>query len=120
VAVGQLSYFLYALSCLGVVLAISVPGDANSITPWLLLKSSAILLYDIVTGRWAPVLQNVKRALATPWIVVVLPCAFGLSAALAVYAYRLRNATFSRFWHKSRQELRSALKEAKVMAAASR
>src|SRR5215467_12360260 len=81
VALGRLSYNLYLLSCLAAVLAISVPEGAGSITPGVLLKSIAILVYDLITGQWLPVLQGVKRLLTTPWVVVALLGTFGLSAA---------------------------------------
>jgi hypothetical protein len=117
-ALGRLSYYVYVLACAGVLLAACVP-DVNSIAPWAILKSAAILVYNIVTGQWGLVLESAKRVLTTPWMVGVLLCAFALSAALGAYVDRVRSKTFSRFWHTSRQELRTALKGAKAIAAAS-
>lgn len=116
-ALGRLSYDLYVLSCLGVVLALSVES-ASAMTLGALLKSAGTLVYDVVSGQWAPVLHSARRLLTMPWVVGVLLGAFGLSAALGKYVDRLRSRTFSGFWHKSRQELRTALKGAKTMAAA--
>jgi hypothetical protein len=95
---GRISYSLYVLSCLGAVL--SIIGLAGSVlNPGGLIATR--LPFD------------------ARWTVVVL-FGFAISAALGKRVDQVRSATFSRFWHNSRQDLRTALKGAKSLAATAR
>ncbi len=111
--IGRTSYYLYVASCAGALIALSVPEGAESITPWVLLRSASVLVFNAVTGQWGSIIKGAVRVLSTPSIIGVLLAAFALSAELAMYVDRLRSKTFSRFWHTSRQELREALKESR-------
>jgi uncharacterized protein (DUF2235 family) len=111
--VGRVAYYLYVLACIGAILAACVPDNVRSVTPWILLKSAGVLVYNIFTGQWEMVWTSVMHLLTRPRIVELLMVALGLSGVLAAYVNWLRSRTFSRFWHKSRQELRDALKDAK-------
>jgi hypothetical protein len=112
-AIGRLAYYLYVASCLAIVLGASTPKDAGSITTWILVKSAAILVSNVVTGQWGQVWKSAGSLLRRPWMLAFPLLGFGISAVLALYVDHLRSKTFSRFWHTSRQELRTALKDSK-------
>jgi uncharacterized protein (DUF2235 family) len=86
VIVGRIAYYVYAASCVLVIL--------------------------VALGRWAS-LENARRLLTSPVLIGILIGGFALSAALAYYVGHTRSLAFSRFWHGSREELREALKAAK-------
>lgn len=117
-AIGRLSYYLYVLACAGVLVAAAVPEGAGPVTPWVLLKSVASLAGNIAVGEWGPLVESAKRLVTTPAIVYTLLAGFAASGALAMYVDRVRGKTFSRFWHNSRQELRTALKDLSARAQA--
>jgi uncharacterized protein (DUF2235 family) len=112
-SIGRVAYYLYVASCVAILLGASLPKDGGSITTWVLLKSAAILLSNVVTGQWGQVMDSVEILITRPWMLGIPLLGFVVSALLAMYVDQFRSATFSRFWHTSRQELRTALKESK-------
>ncbi|MDP8990128.1 MAG: hypothetical protein M3N41_08635, partial [Acidobacteriota bacterium] len=114
IAIGRIAYYLYVLSCLAAILAASVPVGAGSRrNPWTILKNTATLLYDAVTAQWSPLLAALERLVTDPKLIGMLLAGFAVSAALAHYVDRKRSLVFSRYWHDARQDLRSALKNAR-------
>jgi uncharacterized protein (DUF2235 family) len=117
---GQFAYYIYVASCLGVILAASVPPDSGSrLNPWTVLKNAASLIYHAATLQWAPLWESTQRLFSDPALLLALLGAFVVSAVLASYVADTRSRTFSRFWHESRQELREALKAARERMQAS-
>jgi hypothetical protein len=115
--IGQISYILYVVSCVAVFLAASVPADSGSrLNPWTILQNAATLIYDAVTGQWAPLIDAARRLLTDPALLGTLLLGLAISAALAYYVDRTRSAAFSLFWHNSRQDLRESLKAARLQA----
>ena len=114
---GRIAYYVYVTPCLAVILAASVPEDAGSrLNPITVLKNAGSLIYDVVTGQWARVIQSGIRLVSDPQLIGVLLAGFGAAALLARYVDRRRSMVFSRFWHESRNELRDGLKAARKMA----
>jgi uncharacterized protein (DUF2235 family) len=111
---GLIAYYVYVGSCLAVVLAASVPENGGSrLNPWIVLKNAGILVYDAVTGQWAPLLKSAERLLTVPALLETLLAGFAVSAAIAYYVDHARSRVFSLFWHQSREELRKALQDAR-------
>ena len=114
IAIGRIAYYIYVLSCLAVILAASVPAGAGSRrNPWTVLKNAGELVYDTVTGQWAPVLASIERLFTDPKLIGTLLAGFAASGALAYYVDHKRSLVFSRYWHDARQDLRNALKGAR-------
>jgi hypothetical protein len=95
------------------VLGASVPKDGSPITIWVVVKSAAILVSNVVTGQWGQVLESARSLVTWPWMLGAPALGLALAALLAKYVDHTRSGTFSRFWHISRQELRTALKDSK-------
>jgi uncharacterized protein (DUF2235 family) len=113
IVIGQFAYYIYVASCLAVILAASVPPDAGSrLNPWTVLKNAASLVYDAVTGQWGPIGDSMKRLFSDPALLLTLLLGFAIAAILASYVDNVRSRAFSGFWHKSRHDLREALKAA--------
>jgi hypothetical protein len=113
--VGRIAYYVYVASCLAVILAASVPKDAESrFNPRIVLKNAGGLIYDAVTGQWAPLVDSAKRLVTDPQLLGALLVGFAIAAVLARYVDHRRSLAFSRFWHESRHELREALKAART------
>jgi uncharacterized protein (DUF2235 family) len=114
IAVGLIAYYLYVLSCAAVILAASVPAGAGSRRNlWTVLKNAGTLVYDGLTGQWAPLLEAVERLVTDPKLIGRLLAGFAVSALLAYYVDHKRSLVFSRYWHDARQDLRTALKSAR-------
>jgi hypothetical protein len=121
VIIGRIAYYIYVLSCFAVILAASVPPDAGSRrNPWIVLKNAGMLLYNVIAGQWGPVLSTAERLLTDPKLFGTLLAGFALAAVLARYVDRKRSNVFSRYWHGARQDLRTALKGARIALLAAR
>jgi len=101
--VGRLSYYIGVLSCIGLVL----------IMPGILYRAGRLIVQNLEAGQWNEMFPNAIRLLHAPWILATLLFALALSAGIGKYIDSVRNRAFSQFWHLSRQELRTALKDAK-------
>jgi hypothetical protein len=112
--IGRIAYYLYVLSCLAAILAASVPANAGSRRNlWIVLENAGKLLYDTVTGQWAPVFASLKRLFTDPKLIGVVLGGFLVAGTLAYYVDHTRSRVFSRYWHEARQDLRTALKGAR-------
>ena len=119
--IGRLSYYFYVASCLAVIIAAAIMEEPRaSLNPTTILKNAFTLIYDAITGQWAPLVESAKQLVAASELLVALLAAFAISAGLAYFVDHRRSLVFSRFWHDSRHELREALKQARrqVQAAA--
>jgi len=114
VILGRFAYYLYAASCLAVILAASIPENAGSrLNPWLVLKSAGQLIYDGIVGKWEPLLKAAYRLVTDFELLGTLAAGFAVAALIASYVRHTRDLAFSRFWHEARHELREALQFAR-------
>ena len=121
IGIGHLSYYVYLVTCLGVVAAASAPHDlAASGWGWRWLQGAADLVYNVITARGGELWRAVRRLATSPWLLGALAGGFVLSYLLALLADRRMSAVFSRFWYRQQPRLRDALKAARREAAASR
>jgi uncharacterized protein (DUF2235 family) len=106
--VGRIAYYVYVVSFLALILAVSLPDNAGAgFNPWIVLKNAGHLVYDALTGQWALLFPKAKGVLTEPGLLGI--AGFLLAAVLARYVDHRRSLAFSRFWHESRHELREAL-----------
>jgi hypothetical protein len=118
--IGRFAYYLYVAALTAGVLAASVPPDSGSkLNPLSVLKNAGILIYDAVVGQWSPLWDAGVRLFSEPGLMLTLLCAFAVSGLLGYYVAHARSRCFSRFWHKSRHDLREALKDARASLQAS-
>jgi len=118
IAVGRLSYYVYLVTCMGVVLAASAPeGAAAWAHPWLWIRNGALLVYNVATMQGTALVETLKRLVTSPGLLGGLAGGFVLSYALSLLADRRMSAVFSQFWHEQQPKLRAALKAARMMAA---
>jgi hypothetical protein len=112
--IGRIAYYLYVLSCLAAILAASVPANAGSRrNPWIVLTNAGKLLYETITGQWAPVFSSLKRLFTDPKLIGIVLGGFLIAGTLAYYVDHKRSRVFSRYWHDAQQDLRTALKGAR-------
>jgi uncharacterized protein (DUF2235 family) len=111
---GRLTYYLYVLSCLAVILAAAIlEGGGQRLNPWTILKNAGGLILNIATGKWAELWPTASKLMQDSPLFLILLLGFVVAGGLAKYVDHVRSMTFSRFWHDSRQDLRSALKAAR-------
>jgi len=114
IVIGQFSYYIYVVSCIAVIIAAAILKDpASRLNPWIVLRNAATLIYDGATAQWAPLLESAKRLVLDSDLLLALLIGFAISAILAYYVDQVRSRAFSLFWHKSRHDLRDALKDAR-------
>jgi uncharacterized protein (DUF2235 family) len=114
---GQVSYLLYVASCLAVILAASIPHNADGrLNPGIVLRNALRLVYEVVTLQWNSLWAAAQRLWAGSDLLMTLLAGFLISGALAYYVDSRRSLSYSRFWHDARQDLRSALKDARLRA----
>lgn len=118
VLIGYVSYYVYLLSCIAVLIAASVPEGERSLTPWLLIKNAASFIYRLMTFQLGPVFEQVKRLVTSPGLLALLAGAFLAAYGLALVADRRLSVVFSQFWHAARPKLRAALKRAREASVA--
>jgi hypothetical protein len=112
--IGRIAYYFYVLSCLAAIMAASVPANAGSRRNlWIVLENAGNLLYNLITGQWAPVFASLKRLFTDPKLIGMVLAGFLIAGALAHYVDHKRSSVFSRYWHDARQDLRTALKDAR-------
>lgn len=117
---GRLSYYVYVLSCIAVVIGASaLNGPEPELSPWLLLKNAGVFLKNVVTFQLRDVFAGLKHLASSPRLMGVLAVGFILSYGLSKFADVRMSATFSQFWHTHQPELRKALRKAREIAAAS-
>jgi hypothetical protein len=117
---GHVSYYVYVLSCVAVVLAASVPhGTGSRLDPWVVLKNAGSMIASAASLQFGPAWLGLKRLMTTPELLGTLAAGFGLSYGLWLAAHRRMSFVFSRFWHPRQPKLRAALKSARKAAAAS-
>jgi uncharacterized protein (DUF2235 family) len=111
VLIGQISYYVYLAFCTATVLAAAVPeGGGSRLNLWNALSHAGDLILDAFTGSWRPIIDAGKRMLSDPKLLLFLLTGFAVSGLLALYVQHRRSIAFSRFWHRIREELRTALR----------
>jgi uncharacterized protein (DUF2235 family) len=114
VFVGRLSYYVYLVSCLFVVIAASAPDGWTSLAmPWALAKGAGSLIGGLLTSPVATGIGALRRLWATPSLLGALGVGFLVSYLMSSVADRRMSARFSQFWHDHQPDLRDALKKAR-------
>lgn len=117
---GRISYYVYVLSCIAVVIGASaLNGPEPQLSPWLLLKNAAVFLKNVATLQFGEVFAGLKHLASSPRLMGFLAGGFLLSYGLSKFADVQMSGRFSKFWHKHQPDLREALKNAKLTSAAS-
>jgi hypothetical protein len=106
------------LSCIAVLITVSVPEGERSLNPWLLIKNAASFINNLMTFQLGPVFEQVKRLATSPGLLALLAGAFLAAYGLALVADRRMSVVFSQFWHAARPKLRAALKRAREASVA--
>ncbi|HEX5715303.1 MAG TPA: DUF2235 domain-containing protein [Thermoanaerobaculia bacterium] len=114
VVAGMLSYYLFLLTLLGTVFAVSAPAAGG--TGMEHVKSAGVLLGRLATLQLGEVGASLGRIPDKPWLVLLLICGYLLSGTLAVAVNRRMSNVFSEFWHDQQLSLRNALKRAREEA----
>ena len=118
---GQVSYYVYLLSCVAAVIAASAPeGSRSLINPWLVLKNAGVLIGNVATLQIGALFTTLKQLATSPWLLGLLATGFLLSYLLSLVADRRMIETFSQCWHELQPELRAALRRARQAALAAR
>lgn len=119
IAVGLLSYYLFLASCFYTVFALALGGDFRGLwRPFAALGSVGMLLWSAVTGQWMDLWAMAGPVAEHPTVLSLIVAGFGFALLLSIVADRIMSATFSNFWHKLQQPLRTALKGARKSYAA--
>ena len=116
IVVGRISYYVYVLSCLAVLVAASAP-EGDRTTPSAFVRNFGMLIYNVVTLRIGHLLHTAWELVSSPPLVVLLVSGFLLSWALDRTANSRLSREFSGFWHEHQQALREGLKTARAVAA---
>ena len=113
ILIGRISYWLYVLSCVAVLVAASILENGGSLlNPWTALKGAAELLYAAATGNYGALAPVALRLLEDSLLVAALAAGFALAALLALFTDHRMSAVFSKSWHLARRRLRLALRDA--------
>jgi len=102
---GHVSYYVYLLSCIAVLIAAATPPDERGFFGLWLLKHPIDTFISVV-----------RQLLANPVLLGWLALGFGAAYLMALYADHRMGAVFSRFWFQHQQRLRDALKRARELA----
>lgn len=117
---GRVSYYVYVLSCLAVVIGASaLNGPEPDLNPPVLLTNLGHLVENLMTLRLGPVLATLMNLFSSLKFMGFLSGGFLVAYCLAKAADIRMSAVFSQFWHEQQLKLREALKKARKTAAAS-
>jgi hypothetical protein len=114
-ALAQLSYYMYLVTCLGFL------ASAWHATPVTLLRDPAAALSTVGTLGIATLTDPLDtagriagKAWAQPWLFGGLAIGFAMAYLLTLFVDTRLSAEFSGFWFLKQEELRDALKQARV------
>jgi hypothetical protein len=116
IVIGRVSYYVYLITCIVVLLAASVTTETG-LNPWLLLKSGGGLLLHLTTHPLDAIASIFERLALHPRLMASLAAGFLMAYAMQLYTDLRMSAVFSQFWHDARQQLRDGLKRARRAAA---
>jgi len=120
VAMGLVSYYVYLLACIVVVIAASTPDGVGAFwNPWMVIENAGLFVLNVVTLQIGGVLTSMRQLATSPWPIWFLVgglLGFPVSYILGLSADRRMSAVFSEFWHRVQPELRVALKRARKAA----
>ncbi len=116
IVVGRISYYVYLLSCLAVLIAASAPEGART-TPADFFHNLGALAVNVATLRVFKLLRTARELVSSPALLLLLVSGFVLSWALDRAANSRMSREFSGFWHERQQALREGLKSARVEVA---
>ena len=116
-AVGQLSYYVYLLSCIAVVLAASrLSPESLRTHPWLAITTAGKLMWALLTSPITTSVQIGAQLIQSPRLLMSLVAGFAASYLMMKFADRRMGALFSGVWYSKQTELRDALKQARQEA----
>ena len=105
--IGSMSYWIYVLSCLAVVVAAGIlKSGGQKLNPWMVVKNTGGLILDALTGKWTELWPTAVQMVRDSPLLLALLLGFAVSGALAAIVDSRRSITFSRFWHSVRERLR--------------
>jgi hypothetical protein len=114
-ALGQLSYYIYLLTCLVFI------ASAWQAAPVTLLRDPAAALSTFgglglasLTDPLDTVVRIAREAWSKPWLFGGLAVGFAIAYVLTLFVDSRMSAAFSGFWFVKQEELRDALKQARV------
>lgn len=117
---GRVSYYVYVLSCIAVVIGASaLNGPEPDLSPPVLLTNAGALITNLVTLQVGEVFASLMHLFSSPKLMGFLGGGFLVAYCLAKASDVRMSAVFSQFWHEQQLELREALKRARKTAAAS-
>jgi hypothetical protein len=119
IAMGRLSYYVYLVACIAVIVA-AAAGPAEGLSMihlWPFLKNAGLLIYGLVTSPIDTAIKVFWGLVSNRTLLIFLALGFVASYVLGLLADQRMNAVFSQFWHKQQQRLRDALKRARRIAA---
>ena len=113
ILIGRISYWVYVLSCLAVLVAASVLENGGSLlNPWTALRGAAELIYDAATGNYGALAPVALQLLKDSLLLAALAAGFVLAGLLALFTDHRMSSVFSKSWHLARRRLRLALRDA--------
>ena len=117
---GRFSYYVYVLSCLGVVIGASaLNGPEPVLNPLALMKNAGQFIENVATLQFGALFASLKHLASSPRLMGLLAGGFFWSYLLVKFADSRMSNVFSQFWHTEQPELRKALQKAREIAAAS-
>ena len=118
VILGRVSYYLFLLSCIALVLAAAAPnGWESMIHVGPFLKDIGRLLWGLVTSLPTTLQGAYSNLVENQALLSALAVAFLAAYVLGRIADRGMSKVFSEFWHDQQQRLRDALKRAREASA---
>ena len=118
VILGRVSYHLFLLSCIALVLAAAAPNGWQSVIhlgPFL--ENIGRLLWGLVTSLPTTLQGAYANLVGNRALLSALALAFLAAYVLGRIADRGMSKVFSEFWHDQQQRLRDALKRAREASA---
>jgi uncharacterized protein (DUF2235 family) len=113
VLAGQLSYYVYLVSCTVVLIAAVSGHDWSSVLNPIPLNQVGALTLGFISS---PVMTSMDVARMLGLARGLLGCligAFSVAYALALWSHASLSRTFSQHWHDAQPQLREALKKAR-------
>jgi len=113
--VGELSYYVYLLSCMGVLVVASGWSGGHTMRDlWFTTKAIGGLIGGFFASNPAkPLNDMVTQLVRSPQLLAWLGAGFAVAYFMDLYADSNMSRVFSEYWHRRQRELRKALKQAR-------
>lgn len=114
---GQLSYYIYLISCIAVLVAASnVSAENLLLDPWAAIKASGALAVGLVTSPLDTLILVGRQLAARPRLLVYLAIGFVAAYLMMLFAAARMDRVFSGFWYPKQKDLRNSLRLAREKA----